>query len=259
MVATHNLGSTVDQILVRAGRLLNDYEEQGRQFVRWPKVSLLDYLNEALAQLAAHRRDAFAVQAVLPLVPGAQQELPSDYIELVKLDRNMTRGATGEPEPGAPIKEQDQRMVAAVRKPDCLGTVSSTGKNRPYCVRSYSRNPVSPTHFDVTPPVPPDEVVEVIATVIRRPRQFTIGDYAKHVGVAPEFEAALVDWVLYRAFMIDTESASAVKVAAAYAAAFYNVLDTQRRDRSGFNADRRANLQAPATPTIRYRPRSDSP
>jgi hypothetical protein len=259
MVATHNLGSTVDQLLVRAGRLLNDYEEQGRQFVRWPKVSLLDYLNEALAQLVAHRRDAFAVQAVIPLVAGAQQQLPDEYIELVKLDRNMVRGATGTPVPGPPIKEQDQRMAAAVRKPDCLGVVARSSSDRPYCVRSYSRNPVSPTHFDVSPPVPPDATIEVIATVIRRPRPFTLGDYAKHVGVAPEFEAALVDWVLYRAFMVDTESASSTKMAAAYAASFYNVLDTQRRDRSGFNADRRANLQAPATPTIRYRPRSDSP
>lgn len=251
--------STVDELIVRAARLLNDYDENTAdgdyKHVRWPKSYLLDYLNEGLAQLSAHRPDAFTQQRRAQLKPGVVQTVPDDAVELVRVNANIENGQVGEA-----VHEHDRRFVSAVRGKRCLTT---TGCSAPgaaaYKVSSWAKDPINDRQFEVYPPVPPRTSAEVSMTVIARPRKFCRADYADEVGVRPEFEAALIAWMLYRAYSMDTESVSSLEAAQRHEKSFYTILNAQKKNRSEFNADVRANLTVPASPAIRYRPREDRP
>jgi len=247
---------SAEQLVIRAARLLNDYADDGDQFVRWPKPVLLDYLNEALCQVSAHRRDAFAAQAVLQLKPGPQQTLDSAYLDIVSLGRNMTRAPDGSPVLGDQIVEQNQKFAAVFRKKPCLASQACSA-DAVYAAKSFARNPVDPAVFDVTPPVPVGSNAEVMATVIRKPPKLSMGDLNKCVGVKCEFEAALIDWMLYRALSTDMESEVSAKMSARHETSFYNLLGVQKRNRAEFNTDVRHGLPVPSSPTVRYRPRMD--
>ena len=60
-----------------ASVLLND-QQVGREFTRWSRALLVSFLNDALAEIAAHKPEAFARQEELRLDPGRVQHIESE-------------------------------------------------------------------------------------------------------------------------------------------------------------------------------------
>jgi hypothetical protein len=228
--------TTPKQLISRASKILND-DKPGYENTSWSVECLLDFLNEGLCQLAAYRPTEFVECIELCLVPGAKQQLPPGVSELVTIegteDPEVDDGASDDP---APTMSSGDMVKALRGKKTC---VSSTDDNcGPYIVAGYRNAKGASDLFFVEPPVPFGEAPVVSAQVVKMPVPLTACDLDSAVQTECKFDPALVDWILYRAFSMDTESQYAYQVSRRHQSAFYDAVNggylADSRMRSGY-------------------------
>lgn len=231
--------STVGEIVTRAANLLND-TNAGQPHIRWPRATLIDYLNEGMGRILARRPDAFAKTFTMTLTPGAVHALPSDYVSLSSIEQSIS--TAGEE---TAVNEVDHRFSKIFSKKPCLArdrrcTDKRTSGNPcdDYRVKSFNKHPIDEKVFTVEPPVPKGCSAEVRVVAIRNPPHFCDGDIDKCLSIDREYEAALTDWVMHRALSMDHESPAAATQAARHEASFDRMMAadylTEQRYGSGY-------------------------
>lgn len=179
--------------------------------VRWPRAAVVDYLNEALREVLAHRPDAFATTVDLPLRAGAMQQLPQEYASLSSIEQSM-----------------NERGVQRVREGDYkyyrLRTCPDAAPPRGFHVRTYIKHPIDDAIYYVEPPVPPDCRTTVLATVIRKPGNYDADEGELEIPIRAEFEAQVLDWVCFRCLSGDHESETARTQAKVHLESFIKLL-----------------------------------
>jgi hypothetical protein len=232
--------STVDTILDRVAGLLNDRDPVVGS-VRWPRADLIGYLNEGLCELSAHKPDAFASVVDLVLKPGSLQKLSDKFKGLAAIEAHYSKD--GE----KAVSESNYRYAKIFKRKPCLARHRCSGASgdpcRDYVLKSYVKNPIDDTAFTVDPPIPAGCAITVKATVYSRPQRFCSADGKKCLGVGCEFEAQLVDWMLYRAFSVDTESTQMREASKMHYELFVRALDRKMRVE-----DRLAKMEEDDTP-----------
>jgi len=218
--------TTVGTILDRVCGLLND-RDPALGNVRWSRADLIGHLNEALCELSAHVPDAFAEVLDIVLKPGAQQKLADKFGGLISIEAHYANGEA------RPVSEANYRYAKIFKKKPCLARNACGGGTgdpcRDYRLKSYVKNPVDDTVFTVEPPVPPGCSITVKATVYGRPSRFCSADEKKCLGIGCEYEAQVVNWILYRAFSVDMESTQSRDNAKLYYELFNRGIELKNR------------------------------
>lgn len=205
-------------LIVEVARLLND-AEPGYEHIRWTRVDLLEYLNDAQRQVYLYRPELYAQTDVFPLVPGARQGPLPDGCQLQKVI-----GSSGD---AGRARKVDDGLLQAFADTGCT-LVSVCGD---YRVRGYSFTPQDPRAFFVDPPVPDDSQTYTVALVCQQcPAAITLADLddadpRNDLLVTPaRMHNALIEWMLYRAYSVDMESAQSFAKRESHRQHFYAML-----------------------------------
>lgn len=197
-------------VVNEVAKLLNDMES-GNEHVRWPVADLLNYLTEGIAAIAQVKPSTFVVVSRLNLAPGSTQQLPEQYSRLLDIHFNVNRDGTE----GAKVLPGVYALQQAFQKARCTPSA---------VIDSYSAYPGSERYFWVDPPVATglQYTPEVEALVMVAPQVVSSMTQPLFIpGSSPElYQAALVDWSLYRCYSEDQESQTSFERSQAHLRAF---------------------------------------
>ena len=179
---------------------------------------LVGYLNDALSEISGIRPDAFALRQNITLAAGFIQAVPDGTMAIVRLECNGTLEA-----PGRMIYEGDMEYMRA------QGSVPAPLRKTRYFpngqvkfdVRSFQIDPKDPKTYYVSPEVPVGITVNVVGTMVMNPPCYTPLQLDEIVDVQPVVYNLVQDFMLGRAFEIDSESRESQANSAKHFTQFY--------------------------------------
>ena len=182
--------------------------------VRWKIDELVRYLNDGQREVVIYRPDAKVVTTSHPLSAGSKQAIPNDGRKLIEVLRNTGGGA---------ITLIDRQVLDA-QEPSWHAIAGVTE------ILHYMSDVRTPTVFYVYPPAA-DVGASVELSYSAYPQDITepgagstFSDVSGNIDVLDIFGNVLQDYILYRAYLKDSEFAGNAQRAAAYYAAFANAL-----------------------------------
>jgi hypothetical protein len=205
-------------VLNDLARDLNDAEE-GHEFATWSRAQLTGYLNEGLCHAFTTRPNDFVSTVVLKLDPGRVQA-PCDCMILHQIlgqcdgDGNLL---------GPPIPRRSDAVTFQWTKPGCPPRRAPGGGFR---LSGYNADSKSTGLFTVTPAVPPNVDVYLLAECSNPPGALDAGSLDTAMSDCRTLSAAK-QWAIFRALMVENESANAVQVASVHLQVFFKLLDLQ--------------------------------
>lgn len=230
-------GSLIDL----ASRQLND-AEPGHSNIRWTRADLLAYLNEALCMLAIVRPNIFLGTQEIELKQGVVQTLPPGVKALYAIEGTLQKdGSLSAKRPS----KSDIYLSRWFNDP-CATARALRGATE-YVVASYSVDANDKQMFKVQPPVPPPPpAVKVLARVLKAPRGLT--EEGDDPGVDCCYVPALLEWMLYRAYGVDDESASSPQRSREHFAAFLAILQIDAAQQAALMVNKlgASNVSVPA-------------
>lgn len=189
-------------------------------FVRWPMHELAGWLDHGVLSIITVKPSASSETIELSLARGTKQKLPDDQRirQLLDLMRNLggSNGAAG-------------RAIRSVSRSELDGNQPNWHDPRyvPFRkeVRHFVFDETLPREFYVVPGNDGTGSVEAaVATLPERVTDRVTGDvdvlesYEIEVGIGDEYEPALLDYVLYRAFSKEDPAASPQRAVTHYQA-----------------------------------------
>lgn len=219
---------TVEQYITDASTQLND-QYLGREFTRWTRASLLMYLNGALSELSSHKPETFLEHVTLPLVAGRRQSIADTYKSLVSIDTNAD---------GSQVHESDIDLIRTFSPYSCCAgeVVFDSFGNPDFTVKSYAIDPKDTKSFYVSPEIPTGIAINVSATVTKNPVKYVLADVGVTVPVDSKYEENIMDYILGRAYDIDSESAMSRSNADKHLVRFYTAMGIKYRVESAYRA-----------------------
>lgn len=216
----------VADILLEVSRQLND-NKLGREYQRWTRADLLVYLNDALTEVGAYRPDAFSDTLELPLVEGSMQVTEGQMLAVNSFN-------------GVPVTEGDLDLIKAWGNQGNINAcmrVDSAGVPI-YKVSSYALSSTDSHIFYVDPPVPTGVSATINATVSKPSPRYTLLDLGEDLDILPKYINNIKDYMLFRAYNIDSESVESGTRATQYYSWFYNAMGAKYKmesaQRSGY-------------------------
>jgi hypothetical protein len=192
-------------ILSRVRNVLQDNTS-----VRWTDGELFDYLSDAQREIANIRPDATATHSNVQLTTGTEQTIPADGLRLVKLVRNVastSASATG----GRSIRVVSEDALNST-EPNWHDPTVTGDATHGTEVKHYIFDGDDPRVFYVYPGVSGNAYVEVVYS--KNPT--SIGSNTDLIQVDDIFANALINFVLYRAYLKDGEFAGNQQRAGSY-------------------------------------------
>lgn len=193
----------VQDILRRVSTVLND-----DQYVRWEVPELLDWINDAGAEIVIRRPAARAERRVLKLAAGAYHDIPDDARTLLDVRRNM--GFDGQT-PGMPVQRCERHLIDDTT-PNWYTSKQSES------VRHFMYDERAPKEFFTWPPAVAGIHIDTLLSVVPP----TVGE-SDSVDLDREYMGPIVSYTLYRALAKDSEYANG-QLAAAHFNAFNEAL-----------------------------------
>ena len=192
-------------ILSRVQNILQDNTN-----VRWTEGELLDYLNDGQREIVNLRPDSTATHSNVSLSAGTEQSIPTDGLRLIKVVRNMS--GTGTDATGArTIRLVDFEAINTFEPSWHDPTVTGDAAHGTQ-VKHYMFDIRDPRKFYVYPGVSGSAYVEVVYS--KNPTNLTAG--TDLIQVDDIFANALINFVLYRAFLKESEYAANLATAGSY-------------------------------------------
>lgn len=187
-------------------------------FVRWTVPEMVRYFNDGCREVLVPRPDAAAANVELTLAAGAKQSLPANHVKLMDIRRNNNAAKL-------PISQCPMEMLDAVEPGWFAKAQSDT-------IQHFTFDPRTPREFYVYPPALNGTKVEAICCVpsadITPPTgPSDIEAVTGSSNLPTVMTNALINYLLYRAYARDSESASNVERARAYYDAFASSLGTE--------------------------------
>lgn len=212
----------VIDIVRKAEKIMND--EGG---VRWTRLELQDWINDAYKEVILHRPDANAQSATVTLAVGTRQKLADaasinlpNAISVLDVVRNMAATSNKRA-----IRFIDRRILDD-QSPAWHADTGSLN------ILHWMDDPRLPKEFLVWPPAATGAQVEIAYSSVPTPHALTIT--ALDPGAAPPdttvlniddiYANVVLDYVLYRAYSKDAEYAANGQRAAGYMGSFNSAL-----------------------------------
>jgi len=170
--------------------------------VRWPEAELLRYINDAQREIVNFRPESSATTANVQLVTGTKQTLPSGGLRLIKITRNMD-GTTG----GASGKRAIRIVnvdILNTQEPNWHDASAASGDAaHGTSVKHYIFDEDDPRNYYVYPGVSGNAYVEIVYSAAPT----DLANTSATISVDDIYGNAIIDFVLYRAYMKDAEYA----------------------------------------------------
>lgn len=217
------------------------YPAPNTAFLRWAVAELIDYLNEAILEVAFYRPDQFTntFDVIIDAsYGGSKQYMPAGNRLLISVNSNgltTVNGITADCV-GAPVTQADLALSRTFYKAPC----GLTGGVSNYRVLTYSYDAKEPNFFYVSPPVPAGGQSVVNITAVQDPIPYTSTDYTNG-GIVfnqlldPKFYNALRFFMLGKAYEVDTESGTSQTESERFYKKFYNTLGVAYKQTGDFN------------------------
>ena len=186
---------TVQSVIDRAQTVLQDTTG-----VRWPVVAeLVLWLNDAQREVALLKPDASATNATVTLATGTKQDIPNGGNRLLKVIRNMSAASSGTGKRAVRLVDAE---VLNGQTPDWHDPTVSGDAAHTTIVKHYVYDEQNPRNFYVYPGVAGNAYLEIIyssnPTTVAQSGNLSIPDI---------FANAILNYVLYMAYMKDAEYA----------------------------------------------------
>jgi len=188
--------------------------------VRWPEAELLRYINDAQREVVNLRPDASATTSNVQLVTGTKQTLPTAGLRLIKVTRNMSDasgGATGK----RAIRIVDSDILNT-QEPDWNDPTVSGDAAHGTNVKHYIFDQDDPRSFYVYPGVSGNAFVEIVFS--KAPTD--LSSTSSTIDIDDTFANAVVDFVLFKSYLKDSEYAGNVQRSSQHYQLFVNSLSS---------------------------------
>lgn len=202
--------------------------------VRWPLRELCGWLNDGQREIVVHKPSSLARNAPFTLAVGTLQEVPSQYLGLLRITRNLVSAADDAPRVGGRAVRVASREMLDGQVPDWHNPAMTPYRKD---VRHYVVDEQDPLHFYVYPGNDGTGLVEAVfagkptdVTIAEGDDAEAIGSYALPLEFQDPYGNALIDYVLYRANSKDANFAGNAQRAAAHYAQFANLIGIKVRN-----------------------------
>jgi len=187
---------TVESVISRVQTVLQDTTG-----VRWPVVAeLVLWVNDAQREIALLKPDASAANETVTLAAGTKQAIPDDGNRLLKVIRNMSAASGGTGKRSVRLVD---REVLDAQTPDWHDPDNATGDaEHTNIIKHYLYDEANPRNFYVYPGVNGDAFLEIIYSA-----NPAVVAQADNLSVPDIFANAVLNYVLYMAYMKDAEFA----------------------------------------------------
>lgn len=214
--------TTLRVIVQRATQLLAD-DDPVAPNTRFTVNTLVSFVNEGIREIASRIPGAAASLVELRLKPGSIQTLPKDYTALVSIDETVNGRAV------RPVSEVSYQYRGRVKVPARKCAPCAARPCDGYFVSTYTKHPIDDRTYWVDPPVPAGcgEIV-VRAVVALGAVSLDTCNLDKCLGLRPEYEAQLLDWVMWRALGLDHTSEGARAQAKLHYEVFMKAMNDKR-------------------------------
>jgi len=184
--------------------------------VRWPRVELQNWLNEAYMNIVLLRPDANAKTGTFTCVAGTRQQLTSGFstaLKLLDITRNVAATSTKK------VVRVVARNVLDDQKPSWHDETPSVN------IQHYTYDPKNPKEFYVYPPATTAAQLEIIYVDSPGSHALTAAQLDPTSGnttvilLDDIYLSPITDWILYRAYSKDSEySANEARASASFQA-----------------------------------------
>lgn len=206
--------------------------------IRWPVAELVRYLNDGQREIIVHRPDAMVTNGTQTLVAGSKQGIPSNGTKLIDVVRNTAGNKKA-------IRLASREILDA----QSPGWHNLTGVTE---IKHYMFDPRDPKVFYVYPPAAAsgasvELVYSALPTDVTEPAEGA--DYtgvSGNISTPDIYGNVLQDYVLYRAYMKDSQYAGNANRATAHYGAFANALGLEIKATVGVAPNSPGNPNAPA-------------
>ena len=190
-------------IIDEVSKQLND-----TAFTTWTEESLLEYITSAQEAVVFYRPDEYSLVTTLQLAAGSKQDLPTAARRLLDVKRNM--GADGLT-PGRPINNVEE---------EALDLFEIAPESPSAVTKDFSYDERTPRTFYVYPPSDGTNYIEL--SYSRTPPVVTAG--GEELVVSDIYRNPVIQWVMFRAYSIEGDSASSQQRAQEHEASFYQMM-----------------------------------
>lgn len=229
---------TVQSVVDRVQSVLQDTTG-----VRWPVVGeLVLWVNDAQREIALLKPDASAVNTTVTLVTGTKQEIPAASNRLLKVVRNMSAASGGT---GARAIRLVDISVLDAQSPDWHDPSVTGDAAHTNVVKHYAYEESNPRNFYVYPGVSGNAYVELIYSA--NPATVVLAD---NLSIPDIFANAIMNYVLYMAYMKDAEFAGNQQRASSHFQLFTASVTGKGQIDSIMNPNMEYRPQAPATAMV---------
>lgn len=174
---------------------------------RWTDEELLRHLSDGQRTIAAMNSDWATKVAVMQLAVGTRQSLPADGLTLLGVTRNM--GLTPGNTPGRAVR-LTRREILDDQEPNWHAATKVTA------IYNYIYDPLDATAFFVYPPSNGNGFIEINYTF--NPPEITA--LTDEISLQDILQTPLMDYVMFRAHMKDSDWAGGMNTAQFYLQAF---------------------------------------
>lgn len=216
----------VRELVKAASTQLND-QEYSKEYLRWSRGVLLDYLNFGLIEIFGHRPEAFSQTVSLSLAPGHLQNFPQ-YEYVVSLDLN--------PNGTTPVPADFGMLKGYTAVPGPRSELLYVDGEPYYQVVSFAVLPHDPKSVFVSPAVPAGVTRSVTATVITRPSKVELANWDDDIVLEDKYQDCLLDFILARAYEVDMESAQSLAKSKDHYQKAYTALGVKYKQESKYRA-----------------------
>lgn len=204
------MATTVQSVIDRVQTVLQDTTG-----VRWPVVAeLVLWINDAQREIALLKPDASAINETITLADGTKQDIPSAGNRLLKVVRNMSAASGGTGKRAVRLVDAE---VLNGQSPDWHDPTVAGDAAHTNIVKHYIYEESNPRNFYVYPGVSGAAYLEIIYS--SNPTTVAQGG---NLSIPDIFANAVMNYVLYMAYMKDAEYAGNSQRANSHFALFTN-------------------------------------
>ena len=191
---------TVKNILDRVQITLQDTTN-----IRWTQAELLNYLNDAQREIALLKPDATSINTNIQLATGTQQSLPDGGNRILRVLRNMS-SAAGDATGGRAIRQVSLESLDA-QDPNWHDPTATGLSKHTTIVKHWVYDESDPKVFYVYPGVAGNAFVEIVYSVVPGVLDYS-SNGSSTLGVNDIYGSAIMNYILFMAYMKDAETAS---------------------------------------------------
>lgn len=198
--------------------------------IRWDLPFWITALNDAINAVITIRPDAHSKTTEFTCVAGTIQTLDENCNILLDVIRNID---------GKAVRGLDDMEMINNYRPEWIESIDQKS------VDCYMQDESTPNTFYIYPGVSNQHKLLIAVSIF--PDPITQNDYAsnKKIAISPVYDNAIIEYMIYLAFIRDAEFASNASNAALAQQAFFNLLGVKSKADSQFYKSYQRNQQTP--------------